>query len=70
MVSVCTGLLGEEGRVSTLVDPRLQTEYLYLSHDCFCCLYSSPFDVLNLIVTSQQITGVPRENHTLSSSHW
>ena len=30
MVSVCTGLLGEEGRVSTSMDTRLQTEYLYL----------------------------------------
>ena len=31
MVSVCTGLLGEEGRVSASVDTRLYTEYLYLS---------------------------------------
>ena len=29
MVSVCTGLLGEEGCVSTSVDTRLETEYLY-----------------------------------------
>ena len=28
MVSVCTGLLGGEGRVSASVDTRLQTEYL------------------------------------------
>ena len=30
VVSVCTGQLGEEGRVSASVDTRLQTEYLYL----------------------------------------
>ena len=30
MVFVCTGLLGEEGRVSASVDTRLYTEYLYL----------------------------------------
>ena len=30
MVSVCTVLLGEEGRVSTSVDTRLYIEYLYL----------------------------------------
>ena len=31
MVSVCTGLLGEEGRVSASVDIRLKAEYLYLN---------------------------------------
>ena len=31
MLSVCTGLLGEEGRVNTTVDTRLITEYLYIS---------------------------------------
>ena len=30
MVSVCTVLLVEEGRVSTSVDTRLYIEYLYL----------------------------------------
>ena len=30
MISVCTGLLGQEGRVSASVDTRLETEYLYL----------------------------------------
>ena len=30
MVSVCTSLLREEGRVSASVDTRLYTEYLYL----------------------------------------
>ena len=30
MVYVCTGLLGEEGRVSAPVDTRQLTEYIYL----------------------------------------
>ena len=38
MVSVCTGLLGEEDRVSTSVDTRLETEYLYGA----CSLYQRP----------------------------
>ena len=38
MVSVCTGLLGEEGRVSTLVDTRLFINRiplpLYMQFEC------------------------------------
>ena len=30
MVSMCTGLLGKEGRGNISVDTRLYTEYLYL----------------------------------------
>ena len=33
MVSMCTGMLGEEGRVSASVDTRLYTEYLYCIHE-------------------------------------
>ena len=30
MISVCIGLLDEEGRVNISVDTRLYTEYIYL----------------------------------------
>ena len=60
MVSVCTGLLGEEGRVSTSVDTRLQTEYLleflifkyekwhHLSHHSRNCTLKNNFQLCGL----------------------